>query len=133
MGYYKPCKEFDECNELINKYYLTGQYEKCFEGHLKLAEKGYALAECQVGYFYHEGLGVNKDLKKSFYWTERAANHGDRDAQNNMAELFYEAGAVVEKNLDKAREWYKRAALDGHDGALEKCKELGINIDSQIS
>lgn len=42
--YYKPCKELDECEELINKYYLTAQYEKCFEGHLKLAEKGYPLA-----------------------------------------------------------------------------------------
>lgn len=128
-NYYKPCKEFDMCNELINKYYLTGQYEKCFEGHLKLAESGYPLAECQVGYFYYNGIGVEKDQDKSFYWTERAAIHADRDAQNNLAELFYEAGVVVEKDMTKAKEWYKKAALDGHDRALQKCLDLGILIE----
>ena len=65
-AYYKPCKEFDICNELIEKYWETKQYDKCFEGHLVLAEQGYPLAECQIGYFYYEGLGVEKDLEKGF-------------------------------------------------------------------
>ena len=46
-AYYKPCKEFDICNELIEKYWESKQYDKCFEGHLVLAEQGYPLAECQ--------------------------------------------------------------------------------------
>ena len=50
-AYYKACPEFDRCNELIEKYWNTKQFEKCFEGHMELAEKGYPLAECQVGYF----------------------------------------------------------------------------------
>lgn len=127
-NYYKPCKEFDECNELIEKYFLTKQYEKCFEGHLAIAQKGYALAECQVGYFYYNGLGVEKDLEKSFYWTERAAKHGDRDAQSNLAELFYESGVVVQKDMNKAKEWYKKAAANGHAEAVIKCRDLGIDF-----
>lgn len=128
-NYYKPCKEFDECNELIEKYFLSKQYEKCFEGHLKLAERGYPLAECQVGYFYYEGLGADKDLEKSFYWTERAAKHGDRDAQYNLAELFYGAGVVVKRDMEKAKEWYRRAASSGHPEALEKCRVLEVEAD----
>ena len=62
--YYKPCRELDICNELIEKYFNTQQYEKCFEGHLALAEQGYPLAECQIGYFYYDGLGAPKDLEK---------------------------------------------------------------------
>ena len=54
-SYYKPCRELDICNELIEKYFNTQQYEKCFEGHLTLAEQGYPLAECQIGYFYYDG------------------------------------------------------------------------------
>ena len=77
--YYRPCKELDICNELIEKYWESKQYDKCFEGHLVLAEQGYPLAECQIGYFYYEGLGVEKDLEKALYWTRRAAEHGDRD------------------------------------------------------
>ena len=89
MGYYKPCKEFEQCNRLIEEYFKTGQYAKCFAGHLALAEAGYPLAECQGGYFYYEGLGVERDLEKSFQWTRRAAEHGDRDAQYNLADCFY--------------------------------------------
>ena len=39
-SYYAPCPEFDRCNELIDRYYKTKQYEPCFIGHLALAEKG---------------------------------------------------------------------------------------------
>lgn len=96
-GYYAPCPEFDACNRLIQEYFQTGQYERCFQGHLALAEQGYPLAECQVGYFYHEGLGVERDLEKSLYWTRRAAEHGDQDAQRNMADWFDWTGFASKK------------------------------------
>lgn len=127
-NYYKPWKELDECNELIQKYFLKKQYKECFEGHLKLAEKGYPLAECQVGYFYYEALGVEKDLEKAFYWTNNSAHHGDRDGQNNLA-WFYEDGIGVVKNIEEAQKWYKKTALQDHDMAIEKCKELNVNMD----
>lgn len=128
---YKPCREFDACNELIQTYFLTGRYQECFEGHLKLAEAGYPLAECQVGYFYYEGLGVERDPERAFYWTKRAAEHGDWDAQNNLAELFYEPGLVVERDLEKAGEWYAKAAAAGHPGAAEKCRAMGVRYGSR--
>ena len=125
--YYKPCAELDMCNELIEKYFETKQYEKCFEGHLQLACRGYPLAECQVGYFYLDGLGVEKDMAKALYWTQRAAIHGDRDGQYNLA-WFYEEGMGVRADPEKARYWYKAAALQDHDLAIAKCKKLGIDI-----
>lgn len=78
-----------------------------------------------MGYFYLEGIGVEKNLKKAFYWTERAARHGDWDAQYNLAE-FYENGLEVEPDLEKSKYWYQQAALQGHDSAIQKCRELGI-------
>ena len=104
-AYYKPCKEFDICNELIEKYWESKQYDKCFEGHLVLAEQGYPLAECQIGYFYYEGLGVEKDLEKALYWTRSAAEHGDRDGQYNLAE-FYEDAIGVERDIEQAKHWF---------------------------
>ncbi len=125
--YYKPCREFDICNELIEKYFNTQQYEKCFEGHLSLAEKGYPLAECQVGYFYYDGIGVEKDLEKAVRWTRRAADHGDRDGQFNLA-WFYEDAIGVERDMEQSAFWYRKAALQHHDLATEKCSELGISL-----
>ena len=126
-SYYKPCAELDACRELIEKYFETQQYEPCFEGHLALARRGYPLAECQVGYFYLEGLGVPKDLTQAFAWTERAANHGDRDGQYNLA-WFYEEGIGVEADPEKARYWYRQSALQDHNLAIEKCRKLKIVI-----
>ncbi|MDE5589522.1 MAG: sel1 repeat family protein [Acetatifactor sp.] len=117
----------DICNELIEKYFDTQQYEKCFEGHLVLAEQGYPLAECQVGYFCYEGLGVKTDLEKALYQTDRAAEHGNRDGQCNLA-WFYEDAIGVSKDMEKAKYWYRQAALQGHDLATEKCRELNVVI-----
>ena len=122
-SYYKPCPELDECERLIREYFETKQYGKCFEGHLPLAEKGYPLAECQIGYFYFDGLGVEKDWAKAFAWTERAAHHGDRDGQYNLA-WFYEEGIGAAPDPAKANHWYHRAAAQGHDLALRKCASM---------
>ncbi len=127
--YYKPCRELEICNKLIEKYFQNRQYRKCFEGHLALAEQGYPLAECQVGYFYYEGLGVEKDLAKAVRWTRRAADHGDRDGQYNLA-WFHEDGIGVERDLEQAVFWYRKVALQNHDLAIEKCKVFGIDLNA---
>ncbi len=84
---YADCPELHQADALIEKYYLKGDYASCFRGHMALALRNYPLAECQIGYFYWEGLGVSKDLGKALYWTQRAADHGDPDAPNNLAEI----------------------------------------------
>lgn len=128
-NYYKPCRELDICNELIEKYFNTQQYEPCFAGHLSLAQQCYPLAECQIGYFYYDGLGVAKDLEKAVYWTRRAAHHGDRDGQFNLA-WFHEEAIGVEKDMEQAIFWYRKAALQEHDLAIEKCRKLGVALDT---
>lgn len=95
---------------------------------MPLARQGYPLAECQVGYFYSEGLGVEKNLEQALYWTRRAAAHGDWDAQYNLGE-YYEAGTGVPQDMAQARHWYRQAALQNHDLALQKCGQLGIPLE----
>lgn len=124
-NYYKSCKELEECNRLIEQYWFTQEYEKCFFGHLKLAEQGYPLAECQIGYFYLEGYGVEKDLEKAFFWTKRAAEHGDWDAQYNLA-TFYEKGIATPINMEQAIYWYKKSAQQGQKDAIRRSKELNL-------
>lgn len=68
-----------------------------------------------------------KDLEKAFYWTERAANYGDRDGQSNLA-WFYEEGVFVEVDIEKAKHWYKLSAQQGQTISIEKCKEYDIRI-----
>ena len=125
-SYYKPCKELDACSAL-NRYWNSREYDKWFAGHLPLAEQGYPLAECQIGYCYQEGLGVEKDLEKALYWTRRAAEHGDWDGQYNLG-CFYEEGTGIARDMEQAAHWYREAARQSHDLAIQKCKELNIDL-----
>ena len=126
-SYYKPWKELDQCLEL-DKYWHSKEFDKWFNGYLKIADDtSYALAECQVGYSYLEGIGTDKDLGKALYWSQRSATHGDRDGQCNLA-WIYEEGLGVDVDLEKAKYWYKQAALQDHDLAIQKCKNLNVDL-----
>ena len=123
--YYAPCRELEICDSLFSQYWEAGEYGRIFSGLLPLAEQGYPLAECQVGYFYAEGLGVERDLDRALLWTRRAAEHGDRDGQFNLG-CFYEEGTVLARDMEQAALWYQRAAHQGHTEAAERLRALGV-------
>lgn len=123
--YYAPCRELEICDSLFNQYWEAGEYGRIFSGLLPLAEQGYPLAECQVGYFYAEGLGVERDLDRALLWTRRAAEHGDRDGQFNLG-CFYEEGTALARSMEQAALWYQRAARQGHTEAAERLRALGV-------
>lgn len=123
--YYAPCRELEICDSLFSQYWEAGEYGRIFSGLLPLAEQGYPLAECQVGYFYAEGLGVERDLDRALLWTRRAAEHGDRDGQFNLG-CFYEEGTALARSMEQAALWYQRAARQGHAEAAERLRALGV-------
>lgn len=59
--------------------------------------------------------------------SRRRAEDGEAQAQFDLAQL-HEEGIDVEKDLEQAAFWYRKAAQQGHEGAVEKCKALGIVI-----
>ena len=123
--YYAPCRELEICDSLFSQYWEAGEYGRIFSGLLPLAEQGYPLAECQVGYFYAQGLGVERDLDRALLWTRRAAEHGDRDGQFNLG-CFYEEGTALARSMEQAAHWYQRAARQGHTEAAERLRALGV-------
>ena len=123
--YYAPCRELEICDSLFSQYWEAGEYGRIFSGLLPLAEQGYPLAECQVGYFYAQGLGVERDLDRALLWTRRAAEHGDREVQYNRGCLFA-AGTARPRCREPAALWYQRAARQGHAEAAERCRALGV-------
>ena len=123
--YYAPCRELEICDSLFSQYWEAGEYGRIFSGLLPLAEQGYPLAECQVGYFYAQGLGVERDLDRALLWTRRAAEHGDRDGQFNLG-CFYGEGTVLARDMEQAALWYQRAARQGHAEAAERLRALGV-------
>lgn len=126
---YNMCPELDVCNGLTEEYFKAQQYEKCFEGYLAPAEGEDPSAECRVGCFYYDGLGTEKDLEKAVYRMRRSADLGDRDGQYNLAR-FHEDGIGVEKDPEQAAFWYRKAARQDHEPAIQKCRQIGIDLDA---
>ncbi len=123
MGYYKQCEELDRCHAL-DMFWENKEFEKWTNGYIEIADATeYPLADCQVGYAYLEGIGIEKNLEKGLFYTRRAAGHGDRDAQYNLG-CLYEEGTAVEKDLGKAIYWFDEAAKQDHDLAIHKIQEL---------
>ncbi len=95
-----------------------GDYEGGIQYYVKAAALGYADAHYNLSCMYHEGRGVEKDLKKKVYHLEEAAIGGHHLARYNL-------GCVenASRRIDRAGKHFIIAAKLGHDDALEHVKE----------
>ncbi len=99
--------------------------------YLAAAEKGDAEAQLFLGVCYHDGDGVEKDLKQAVYWYRKAADQGDASAQFFLG-LCYYTGDGVEKDLKQAVYWWRKAANQGDAGAqaiLGACYHDGVGVE----
>ncbi|MEO9633977.1 MAG: caspase family protein [Parasphingorhabdus sp.] len=80
----------------------------------QLATKGDPLAQSFLGYMYHLGVGVRKDLKISLGWLEKSAAQGHPAGQTELAWYFQEnepdkASRTLELYLLAAAQGYAKA------------------------
>ena len=74
-----------------------------------LAERGDATPQFQLGWLYHEGLGVTQDYKTAIRWYTRAAEQGYAYAQSALGRM-YEKGQGVSQDYLRAYMWFGLAA-----------------------
>jgi eukaryotic-like serine/threonine-protein kinase len=84
-------------------------YEEAFKLAAPLAAGGDKDAQFAVGYFYDQGLGVEKSDQQAAIWYRKAAEQGHRSAQFTLATM-YEYGSGVQQSDEEAFNWYKKAA-----------------------
>ena len=80
-----------------------------YEHYYKQEDPGLAYRKAMM---YEQGVGVEKDVKKSLYWLKRAAALGNTRAQMQLA-WYYHEGTLVAKNPEAAANWYEKAAKAG--------------------
>ncbi|KAI8351222.1 hypothetical protein EDC96DRAFT_518942 [Choanephora cucurbitarum] len=86
------------------------------------------LGYCQtcLGDMYWQGLGVPRDLLRSFEYYQKAATQQDAPqnyARYMLGEMFFKADGW-EHNLGLAAEYYKMAANENYEPALQRLAEL---------
>jgi TPR repeat protein len=99
--------------ELANAYYtgkgVTKNIDKAIKWYRKVAVKGYAVAQHNLGVIY----GAQEDYLKAAKWYRKAAEQGDVRAQNNLADLYMKGlGFSIDKI--EAIKWYGKAAEKGY-------------------
>lgn len=86
------------------------------------AESGDADAMGELGEFYHEGRGVERDLRKAFYWLREGAAGGNLRSMLYLGRYyrgeFPQLGLA--KDLDEAEKWLLEVArTDDRQGMLQ--------------
>jgi hypothetical protein len=98
-----------------------GDYDGAFESLTKAAEQGDADAHYDLSIMYHEGVGVEKDMKKVIYHLEQAAIGGHPIARYNLG--------CFEKNdgrIERAVKHFVIAANVGDDDSLKRLRECYV-------
>jgi len=67
---------------------LTQSDTKANELYALAAEKGHAVARCNLGYNYYNGIGVEIDFSRGFELYEQSAKQGDASAQFNLSSIY---------------------------------------------
>ena len=67
--------------------------------------------------------------RSSYLWRERAADHGEVDAQFDMG-LMFSTGHGVEPDYVVAHKWFNLAAAQGNEEALSHRADLARDMSS---
>jgi TPR repeat protein len=92
--------------------YRAGRWVDAARIYEELARGGDTNAQVFAGCLYLHGSSVPRDLVKSRYWLERAAQQGDKNAELYLAHL-----SEVEGNAAEAVQWLRRSAAKGSGAA----------------
>lgn len=88
-----------------------------------------------LGRLYMDGLGVEKDIEKSVYWLEKAAEKGESIAMGWLG-LLYRLDLYKVKDLTKAQFWLEKGAdkgdLNSMVGLAELLKNKGKYNEAKI-
>lgn len=119
----KPITEmtFEEAF-LQGERYRKKKAELALEYYTHAAEGGYRKAQAACASCYENGIGCEKDIKKSLGWLEKFAENGTPEEQLECAEKFKES-KLWEKE-EKALYWTEKAAEQGLCEAQMKCASM---------
>ncbi len=88
-------------------------YEAAIDLLVTSAEKGYALAQNELGTFYHNGTYYDRNFEQAYYWYDQAAQQGYGQAIANIAGM-YAVGQHKQRSLEKSLELREIALAQGH-------------------
>ena len=101
-----------------NKQAEAGNLKAAFRLYLAAAKAGDASCQINLGNFYDEGSGVQRNRSAAMYWYKRAYRRGEPCAAHNIGVMWRNDGKYA-----RALYWFKRAVrLGDNEANLEIAK-----------
>lgn len=104
----------------VEDYGIHKDFNTAFHYYSDAAYAGDAAAQLYLAYMYLRGEGTEQDLEKAFEWTEKSAEQGFAQAQNELGRAYEQ----MKQDYNKAIEWYKKAAAQGFQEAQQNLDRL---------
>lgn len=121
-------KFYCEQAEELKKKNTWNSNQQAFQAYMYAAELGNVSAMFWVGWMYHTGTGVGKNLTEAIKWYQLAAKKKHPTALNNLGKM-YETGELGVANYDVAKKYYEQAVSCGSEIAKNNLK----NVQSLLS
>lgn len=103
-------------------------------GGLESVEQGDAAAMLKQAKNYEQGTGsYSRNIEQAQEWYEKAAEAGNVEAQEYLAEVLYKGTNGFAKNTTKALRWNEECAKRGKEPFIHRTAELykGLNQNEQ--
>lgn len=103
-------------------------------GGLESVEQGDAAAMLKQAKNYEQGTGsYSRNIEQAQEWYEKAAEAGNVEAQEYLAEILYKGTNGFAKNTTKALRWNEECAKQGKEPFIHRTAELykGLNQNEQ--
>lgn len=110
--------------------YQKKDYKTAANEMKKLAEKGDARAQVNLGGMYAEGQGVPRNYRLAAAWYRKAAEQGDVNAQFDLGDLYIRGQGGL-RDYVQALKWNILVAQAGDQEAARVRDTLAANMSSR--
>jgi TPR repeat protein len=113
---------------------LDSDEAEAFRLNLIAAQNGMHDAVLAMGWFYLNGVGVERDEDAAIHWYRKSARQGDERAMFSLGQIAYSE----KKDYSEALLWFRRAADKGHHRSVFWLGKLywrghGVEQDQQAA
>ena len=111
-------------------YDRAERYDKALEWNMKGARQGCRNCEFNIGVFYNDGRGVEKNIDTALEWYTKSAKKGHARAQRQAGNIHLGKG-----RYEEAFKWLTKSAAQGDTIAISNlatCYELGKGVKKDI-
>lgn len=116
---------------LAHESFAAGPRSRSIQEEQMLAEQGDADAQCQLGLYYMNGIGVGRDEDEAVKWLEKAANKNHAQAQYNLG--IYYAKFSDDEARSLAVRWLNEAVKQDYADAEYNLAKLYLNPYHPVS